>query len=149
MARDVTTFVRGCAVCQRTKDVNASPAGLLQPLPIPARAGLHWTMDFVTHLPLVHSRGQKFNALFVCVDKFSKFTRLVPCFMGEGELAAPAVASLFFDAVVRLFGVPDAIVSDRDPRFTSDFWAALWELLGTKLHRSSAFHPQSDGQTER
>ena len=92
MAQDVLRFVRGCAVCQRTKDVNASPAGLLQPLPIPERAGLQWTMDFITDLPLAHVGGQKYNALFVCVDKFSKFSRLVPCFMGEGELAAPAVA---------------------------------------------------------
>ena len=80
----------------------------------------------MSDLPVVTASGVQYNAMLVCVDKFSKFTRIIPCFMGEGELTAPVVARLFFDHVVRLFGVPDAIVSDRDPRFTSDFWSALW-----------------------
>ena len=83
------------------------------------------------------------------VCKFSKFTRLVPCFMGGGALGAPEVARLFFDHVVRLYGVPQVVLSDRDPRFTSEFWRALWEIMGTRVVLSSAYHPQSDGQTER
>lgn len=94
-------------------------------------------MDFITDLPLQDGS----NAVLVLVDKFSKLTKLVPCFMGEGELSAPAVAKLVFDNVVKQFGVPESLVSDRDPRFTADFWRSLWEILGTKLHLSSAYHP--------
>ena len=75
-------------------------------------------MDFVTNLPEV----QGHSALFVCVDKFSKLCRLVPCRFGDSELAAPAVATLFFDNVVRFYGVPKLVLHDRDPRFTSAFW---------------------------
>ena len=74
---------------------------------------------------------------------------MLPLAMGEGELSASAVASHFFDLVVKQFGLPESIVSDRDPRFTSAFWQALWEILGARLHLSTAYHPQSDGQTER
>ena len=83
------------------------------------------------------------------VDKFSKFCKLIPVFKGEGELSAPTVAQLLFDNVVKIFGVPESLVSDRDPRFTADFWKALWNILGTRLHMSSTYHLQSDGQTER
>ena len=76
-------------------------------------------MDFVTGLPLC---GGKYNAIFTCVDRLTKFTRLTPCSLGEGELSDAHVAKLFFDAVVRQFGLPDTVVHDRDPRFTADFW---------------------------
>ena len=94
-------------------------------------------MDFITDLPPVDGH----NGLIVCVDKFSKFTRLIPVAVGDGQLSAPAVARLFFDNVVRLFGVPQSILSDRDPRFTGQFWRALWSILGSKCVYSSAFHP--------
>ncbi len=75
------------------------------------------------------------------VDKFSKLCKLIPVFKGEGELSAPVVAGLIFEHIVKSFGLPESFVSDRDPRFTSDFWASLWKILGTRLHLSSAFHP--------
>ena len=103
-------------------------------------------MDFVTNLPVC---GGGYSAIFTCVDRMTKFTRLTPCILGAGELSAAHVARLFFDSVVRLFGVPEDVVHDRDPRFTSDFWRCLWELMGTKVVLSSAYHPQTDGQTER
>ena len=69
--------------------------------------------------------------------------------MGDGELSAAAVARLFFDHVVRIFGVPHVVLHDHDPRFTSAFWSELWQLLGSRVALSSAYHPESDGQTER
>jgi len=72
-------------------------------------------MDFITGLPTCHT----FNAIYTCIDRLTKMVRVLPCFMGEGELTAKDTASLFFDAVVRQHGVPDGIVHDRDPRFTS------------------------------
>lgn len=104
-----------------------------------------WSIDFVSNLP-VHKGC---NAIFTCVDRLTKFTRLTPCYMGDAALTAVETAQLFFDRVVRDFGVPAVIVSDRDPRFTSAFWTALMEIVGTRLAFSTAHHPQSDGQTER
>ena len=103
-------------------------------------------MDFITGLPLC---GGKYNAIYTCVDRLTKFTRLTPCSLGAGELTAEAVAAMFFDSVVRQFGIPDTVVHDRDPRFTADFWRELWKLLGSRAVFSSAYHPQTDGQTER
>ena len=101
-------------------------------------------MDFITDLP-VGSDAAGYNAVFTCVDRLTKLTRLVPCVMGDAQLTAPAVAKLFFDNIVRHFGVPSDVVHDRDPRFTSLFWKELWSLLGTKVSATSAYHPQSDG----
>ena len=78
-------------------------------------------MDFITGLPL--SGG--FNAIFTCVERLTKLVRITPCYMGESSLDAGGVARLFFDRVVRDFGVPTTIVSDRDPRFTGAFWSGL------------------------
>ena len=83
------------------------------------------------------------NAILTVVDMLTKLVKLVPCFMGDGELSAPA--KLFFDNIVRSFGIPQAVVHDRDPRFTISFWSALFELLGSRVVLSSAFHPQMDG----
>ena len=98
-------------------------------------------MDFITHLPEV--RG--YNCVYTCVDRLTKLVRLTPCRMGEGSLGAGEVARIFFDRVVRDFGVPRELISDRDPRWTGAFWRALMAILHTKLAFSTAFHPQSDG----
>ena len=118
---------------------------MLQPLPIPRNKFESWTIDFITGLPDVN----RFNALLVYVDKFGKFYRLIPCRAGENELSAPAIAKLFFEQVVHLYGVPRVVLHDRDPRLTAAFWKELWKILGCKTVFSSAFHPQTDGQTER
>ena len=89
------------------------------------------------------------NALMVIVDKFSKLNWLVPCRAGDGQLTAPQVAQLFFDNWVRFFGVPQFVIHDRNVGFTAAFWKALWSLLGTRTVFSSAYHPQTDGQTEQ
>lgn len=98
-------------------------------------------MDFITDLPM--SKGC--NAIFTVVDKFGKNVRLTPCFVGEGRLSAPEVARMFFNAVVRLYGMPTCVLHDRDPRFTSNFWKSLWALMGVRVALSSAHHPQTDG----
>ena len=69
--------------------------------------------------------------------------------MGEDKLNAVEVATLFFNNVVRHFGVPTYVIHDRDPRFTSDFWQNMWKLLGSRVIATTAHHPQGDGQTER
>ncbi len=145
MASDVTQYVRECEVCAKQKDSTQLPGGLLEPLEIPTSRFDTWTIDFVTDLPV--SNGC--NAFLTCVEKLTKYVVVAPCTLGEGTMSATATADLFFEAVVSRFGVPKSLVSDRDPRFTAQFWQQLWSRLGTRLRLASAYHPQTDGQTER
>ncbi|KAA3486447.1 reverse transcriptase [Gossypium australe] len=119
LKREVTEFVGKCLTCQQVKAEHQVPSGLLQPIRIPQWKWERITMDFVSGLPLMPTK------------KDSK------------------LAKLYVAEIVRLHSVPVSIISDRDPRFTSRFWKALHQALGTRLDFSTAFHPQSDGQSER
>jgi transposase InsO family protein len=139
----VREYVSTCVPCQRNKPSTQLPIGLLQPLPIPEGPWQTVTMDLITALPRTQA-GHDAIVVFVC--KLTKWAIYVPTVT---EVNAPRLAELFLQHVVRHHGLPRAIVSDRDPRFTSIFWQSLWSQLGTKLLMSTAFHPQTDGQTER
>lgn len=95
-------------------------------------------MDFITSLP---TSSDGYNAIMTVVDRLTKLCRLIPCVYGEENLTGEECARLFFEHIVRHYGVPDSIVSDRDARFTAAFWRALHSILGTRLLFSSAFHP--------
>uniref|UniRef100_A0A0A9HNN3 Integrase catalytic domain-containing protein n=1 Tax=Arundo donax TaxID=35708 RepID=A0A0A9HNN3_ARUDO len=137
----VRDFVKGCGVCQQNKSVHLHPAGLLQPLPVPTNVWSDISMDFVEGFPRIDGK----SVMLTVVDRFSKFAHFIP--LGHPYMAS-SVAKAFFNQVVRLHGIPCSIVSDRDPVFTSNFWAELFKLSGTKLLLSSAFHRQTDGQSE-
>jgi hypothetical protein len=141
MRRCVQDHVRDCATCQRYKSEHLLPAGLLLPLPVPSAVWADIGLDFVEALPRVDGK----SVILSVVDRFSKYCHFIPL---AHPYSAESVAKAFFTDIVRLHGVPQSIVSDRDPVFTSLFWRELMRLVGTKLHMSSAFHPQSDGQTE-
>jgi hypothetical protein len=143
MAKDTRLYVQTCESCQRTKPSNQLPAGLLQPLPIPERPWHTVTMDFVGPLPKT-PRG--FDSITVFVDKLTKQVHFVPCHTTD---SASQIARIFFDHIFRLHGMPTTIVSDRDAKFTSRFWKELGRLMDVHLAMSTAFHPQTDGQTER
>ncbi|KAL0539787.1 hypothetical protein IC582_024005 [Cucumis melo] len=143
MKREVAEFVSKCLVCQQVKAPRQKPAGLLQPLSIPEWKWENVSMDFITGLPKT-LRG--FTVIWVVVDRLTKSAHFVP---GKSTYTASKWAQLYMSEVVRLHGVPVSIVSDRDARFTSKFWKGLQTAMGTRLDFSTAFHPQTDGQTER
>jgi len=143
LERSVRDYVKTCPTCQRSKPSNQSPAGLLQPLPTPEHRWDEVTMDLITQLPKT-PRG--FDAIVTFTDRLSKMVHFA---LTTTTVDAPELAQIFFDTVFRHHGLPNKIVSDRDPRFASSFWQSLFGLTGTKLGMSTAFHPETDGQSER
>jgi hypothetical protein len=142
MKSDIKQFVASCTVCLQAKPDRARYPGLLSPLPVPAESWQVISMDFIEGLP----RSGNANCILVVVDRFSKFAHFIPLLH---PFTASQVAQLFLDHIYRLHGMPTHIVSDRDRIFTSMFWKELFRLAQTQLCMSSAYHPQSDGQTER
>lgn len=140
MMKAITSLVAAYDVCQKNKYETKSPAGLVNPLPIPDRVWKDISIDFITGLP----RSGKIDCILV-VDRLSKYVH----FMGlRHPYSARSAAEIFAREVVRLHGIPESIVSDRDPVFLSSFWRELFRAAGTTLRMSSAYHPKTDGQTE-
>ena len=138
----VIDYVSHCDTCQRIKDSRHPPYGLLQPLPIPEGPWKSVSMDFIVKLPLSHG----FDSILVVVDRFSKMAHFIAC---NEAMSSLGLALLYFNNIFKLHGLPHEIISDRGPVFVSKFWTELLKVLGTKAKHSSAFHPQTDGQTER
>ncbi|KAF1324811.1 reverse transcriptase, partial [Globisporangium splendens] len=142
MYKWVRKYVRTCEICQRVKPSGSTQAPL-RSLAVPSDSWKSVSMDFIFGLPRdTHGR----NGILVFVDRFSKMVHLAPV---SDKISAEKTAKVFVDVVFRLHGLPVEIVSDRDTRFTSKFWRALFGLLDTKLSMSTAAHPETDGQTER
>lgn len=141
--KSVKNFVQTCDSCQRVKASNQHPAGLLHPLPIPERRWATVTMDFIVDLPITDN-GQ--NAILVFCDKLTKMGHFVPC---KTTCDAVEASELFLEHVYRLHGMPEVMVHDRGPQFSSQFWRHFYSECGVKQAFSSAYHPETDGQTER
>lgn len=120
MQQRIRKFVRECQICQQAKVKQALPAGLLQPLPIPLHVWDDIAMDFVTCLPLSHG----FSTIMVVVDKLSKFGHFIPL---KAQYTSKTVAEVFINNIVKLYGIPRSIVSDRDGVFISSFWQHLFK----------------------
>jgi hypothetical protein len=143
MDSEIQKYVVSCDLCQRNKPSQRSKIGLLKPLPIPEYPWQQISMDLITQLP----RSKLGNdAIVVFVDKLTKMVHYIPT---TTNVTAPKLAKIVLKDVCRIHGIPESILSDRDPRFTANFWRSLWDQLGTKLVMSTAYHPQTDGQTER
>ena len=139
----VAAYVSTCDSCQRNKVSTQQAAGLLQPLPVPGSRWESVSMDLITQLPTTTTG---YDAIVVFVDRLTKMVHAAPC---KTTIDAPGLAALFLTEVFRHHGLPKTLITDRDARFTSDFWRALCASLGVQQCMSSAYHPQTDGQTER
>jgi RNase H-like domain found in reverse transcriptase/Reverse transcriptase (RNA-dependent DNA polymerase)/Integrase zinc binding domain/Retroviral aspartyl protease len=142
MRQFIKNFVLTCDVCQRNKAAHHKPYGLLQPLPVPELPWSSLSMDFIVQLP--PSNG--YTAILVVVDRLTKMARFIPT---TDDVDSDGTLRLFLTRVVGVHGLPDDIVSDRGSVFTSQFTRTVMKALGIKQNLSTAFHPQTDGQTER
>ncbi len=139
---DTITQVRQCQVCQTQKPSRQLPAGLLQPLPIPHCPWSHIAIDFITDLP--NSNGH--TTILTVIDRFSKACRLIPL---PKLPTALETAEHLCNYVFRFYGLPEDIVSDRGPQFTSRLWAAFFKALEVNISLTSGYHPQSNGQADK
>jgi hypothetical protein len=143
MKREIAKYVFECDTCQRIKASHLKVAGTLQPLPIPSWKWEDLSMDFIVGL-LNTSRHQ--DSIWVIVDRLTKTALFLPVHTTHG---VEKYAEIYIDQIVCLHGIPRTIVSDRGAPFIARFWEQLQESLGTHVIRSSAYHPQTNGQTER
>jgi transposase InsO family protein len=147
LSKDVTTYVNSCPSCQACKRPTEKPTGLLHSLPIPVQPWDSVGIDFMGPFPPSRLAGQTHDFLMVAIDQLTGEVELIPT-TSQG-LDAKETARLYFANIYPRHGLPSNIVSDRDVRFTSEFWRALHDLMGTTLSMSTAYHPQSNGKTER
>ncbi len=138
----IRRYVSTCEICQRIKAPRHKPYGLLQPLDIPDRPWKAITMDFIVKLPLSH----RCDSIWVVCDRLTRAAHFIPT---VETLRAPDLAWLFIDRIFRYHGVPESIVSDRGSLFVSKFWNELARQLQFSLDTSTAYHPRTDGLTER
>ncbi|GJV72716.1 putative reverse transcriptase domain-containing protein [Tanacetum coccineum] len=143
MKADIATYVSKCLTCAKVKAEHQRPSGLLVQPKIPEWKWDNITMDFVTKLP---KSSQGYDTIWVIVDRLTKSAIFTP--MRETD-PMDKLARIYLKEVVTRHGIPVSIICDRDPRFASNFWRSLQNALGTNLDMSTAYHPQTDGQSER
>ncbi|GJR41176.1 putative reverse transcriptase domain-containing protein [Tanacetum coccineum] len=143
MKRDIAEYVSRCLTCSKIKVEHQKPSGLLQQPEIPEWKWEKITMDLVTKLPRSSSG---YDAIWVIVDRLTKSAHFLPI---REDYKTEKLARIYINEIVARHGVPVSIISDRDGRFASHLWQALQKALGTKLHMSTAYHPETDGQSER
>ena len=133
MREDIEQYVQTCLVCQQDKVEQRQPGGLFEPLPVADHPWESISMDFITSLPKSNGLG----TIMVVVDRFSKYATFMPSTVG---CTAKEAAQVFFKNVVKYWGLPRYIISDRDPCLTGNFWNKLFEILGPRIHFSTSFH---------
>ncbi|GJU79742.1 putative reverse transcriptase domain-containing protein [Tanacetum coccineum] len=143
MKADIATYVSKCLTCARVKAEHQRPSRLLVQLEIPEWKWDNITMDFITKLP---KSSQGFDTIWVIVDRLTKSAHFLP--IREND-PLDKLARLYLNRIVARHGIPASIICDRDGRFTSNFWRSFQKALGTDISMSTAYHPETDGQSER
>ncbi|GKD03347.1 putative reverse transcriptase domain-containing protein [Tanacetum coccineum] len=143
MKRDIAIYVSKCLTCAKVKAEHQRPSGLLQQPEIPEWKWDKITMDLITKLPRSRSRH---DAIWVIVDRLTKSAYFLAI---REDYSTEKLARLYIDEIVAQHGVPMSIISNRDGRFTSYFWQTVQKAFGTRLDLSTAYHPHTDGQSER
>ena len=143
MKQHVGYFFRRCLTCQQVRTEHQRPIGLLKPLEVAEWKWEHVTMDFLTHFPRTPWRH---DMVWVIVDRLTKSTHFL---VARTTFSLEEFYRLYVQEIICLHGIPVSIVSDRDPRFTACFWKSFQKAMGTQLMMSTAFHPQTYGQSER
>jgi len=143
MKKEIAQYVASCLICQKAKIEHQRPTGMLQPLDIPEWKWDSITIDFVVGLPRTI---QKFDSVWIIVDRLTKSAHFLPINI---RYSLEKLTELYIREIIKLHGVPSSMISDRNPRFTSKFWGSLHQVVGTKIQVSSAYHPQTDGQSKR
>jgi hypothetical protein len=146
MVSDTKSFCETCQTCQRSKLSNQKPYGLLNPLDIPGYLWESVGIDFVGPMPESTNRNGSFDSITVVICLLTGMVQLVP---SQTNYNSRQLGELMFEEIYKYHGLPKNIISDRDVLFTSTFWKRLHQLIGTNLRMSSAYHPQTDGATER
>jgi hypothetical protein len=142
MKQQIIEYIKQCPVCQINNPEHCKYPGLLQPLPVPDFARTHISMDFIEGLPISENR----DIILVVVDRFTKYAHFISL---KHPITVKTVAQAFTANIFKLHGLPTVIVTDRCKIFISTLWQDLFKSLGVKLHFSTSYHPQTDGQTER
>ncbi|GKA12780.1 putative reverse transcriptase domain-containing protein [Tanacetum coccineum] len=143
MKANIATYVSKCLTCAKVKAEHQRPSGLLVQAKIPQWKWDNIAMDFITKLP---KSSQGYDTIWVIIDRLTKSAIFMP--MRETD-PMDKLARMYLKEVVTKHGIPVSIIYDRDPRFASNFWKSLQKALGTSLDMSTAYHPQTDGQSER
>ncbi|GJU11884.1 putative reverse transcriptase domain-containing protein [Tanacetum coccineum] len=143
MKADIATYVSKCLTCAKVKAKHQRPSGLLVQPAIPEWKWDNITMDFITKLP---KSSQGFDTIWVIVDRLTKSAHFLP--IREND-PLDKLARLYLNRIVARHGIPVSIICDRDGRFTSNFWRSFQKALGINLSMSIAYHPETDGQSER
>jgi len=141
----IRKYCQGCILCAKTKTPRSNPPGFLKPLPLPFAPWKDISVDYITPLPVCEYRGRKYQHIAVVVDRLTKGRH----FIATETLEAEELADRMIDKVYSLHGCPDTVISDRGSQFVSTLWRELSKRLGVTLRPSSAYHPQTNGQTER
>src|ERR1700687_2450344 len=142
LSRSVRTYVNSCSSCLRNKATNQLPAGFLHSLPVPLDRFADIAMDFVGPFP----KSKRYDTILVITDRLTNYVKIEPTLQ---TATAEDIAGVVYKSWCRQFGLPRRIVSDRDKLFNSQFWRELLRLLGIKVMMSTAFHPETDGSSER
>ena len=139
MKKDIVEYISKCMKCQQVKAEHQHPTGLLQPFPIPEWKWEVISMDFITGFPMTM---RQHDSIMVVVDKLTKESHFIPV---KSTYKSDAIAKILMKEIFKLHGLPIIIISDRDSKFTSAFWQALFVLVGKNMNMSTIYYPQAYG----